>query len=170
MTGILALADRSIINGVADDRFEPARNITREEFVKILVGALGASDRGYTGNKFVDATDNDWFVKYINIAAELGVVKGIGDGMFGTGRNITRQDMAVMLYKALEYRNVSMASDGFVFDDDAQIADYAKPAVSALHNMGAINGVTETTFEPLGLATRAQAAKIIYSVLNELLY
>ena len=89
--------------------------------------------------------------------------------MFGTGQNITRQDMAVMLYNALQYRNVNMTTDGFKFDDDWQIADYAKPAVGALHAMGAINGVTETTFEPLGLATRAQAAKIIYSVLNELL-
>ena len=168
MTGILALADRNIINGVADDRFEPSRNITREEFAKIIVGALGASDSNYKGNLFVDVSDDDWFVKHVNIAAELGIAKGIGDGMFGTGRHITRQDMAVMIYNALQYRNVSMKTDGFMFDDDGLIADYAKPAVAALHSMGAINGVTETTFEPVGFATRAQAAKIIYSVLNEL--
>ena len=88
--------------------------------------------------------------------------------MFGTGNYITRQDMVVMIYNALKYRNVDMKTDGFKFDDDGQIADYAKDAVAALHNMGAINGVTDTTFEPTGLATRAQAAKIIYSVLNEL--
>ena len=168
MVGILALADRDIINGVSEDRFEPSRSIKREEFVKILVGALGATDYEYNGNIFSDASDDDWFVKHINIAARLGIVKGIGNGMFGTGYHITRQDMAVMIYKALQYRNVNMKISGFKFDDDGQIADYAKDAVTALHDMGAINGVTETTFEPTGLATRAQAAKIIYSVLDEL--
>lgn len=168
MVGILALADKSIINGVDEDRFEPARNITREEFAKILVGALGASEKGYNGNVFADASDTDWFVKYINIAAELGIVKGTGNGMFGTGYYITRQDMAVMIYNALKYRGVNVTADGFKFDDDGQIADYAKDAVAVLHGMGAINGVTATTFEPRGYATRAQTAKIVYSVLEEL--
>ena len=168
MTGILGLADRDIINGVDDDRFEPARNIKREEFVKILVGALGESDHEYDGNIYADASYDDWFVKHINIAARLGIANGIGDGMFGTGNYITRQDMAVMIYNALRYRNVDMTVGSFRFDDDGQIADYAKDAVAALHDLGAINGVTDTTFEPTGLATRAQAAKIIYSVLNEL--
>lgn len=168
MTEILALADRNIISGVAEGRFEPSRNITREEFAKILVEALGASDSAYDGNVFADAKDSDWFVRYINIAAKLGVVNGIGDGSFGAGRPITRQDMAVMIYNALKYRNVNMALGEFRFDDDGQIADYAKNAVAALHEMGAINGMTETTFVPGGLATRAQAAKIVYSVLKEL--
>ena len=168
MKGILALAERNIINGVSEDRFDPSRNITREEFAKILVGALGLSDMEYTGNIFSDASDNDWFVRHINIAAKIGVVKGIGNGRFGTGNNITRQDMAVMIYNALRYRGVDIKPDGFRFDDDAEIADYAKEAVYALHGIGAINGVTETTFRPLGSATRAQAAKIVYSVLEEL--
>lgn len=168
MPGILALADRNIINGVAEDRFDPSRNITREEFAKILVGALGASDYAYSNNVFSDAKDSDWFVKYINVAAQLGIVKGVGNGVFGTGNNITRQDMAVMIYNALKYRNANMSTGTFRFDDDAQIAGYAKDAVGALHELGAINGVTETTFAPTGLATRAQAAKIIYSVLKGL--
>lgn len=168
MTEILALADRNIISGVAEGRFEPSRNIKREEFAKILVGALGASDNGYNGNVFADASDSDWFVKYINIAASLGIVNGIGNGNFGTGQAVTRQDMAVMIYNALKYRNVDMPIGEFKFDDDGQIADYAKDAVSALHAMGAINGMTEKTFVPYGLATRAQAAKIVYSVLEEL--
>lgn len=168
MTGILALADRGIINGVSEDRFDPSRNITREEFVKILVGALGLSDYAYQGNRFSDASAGDWFTKYINIAAELGIVQGIGDGKFGVGANITRQDMAVMLYNALKYRNANVETDQFRFQDDGEIASYAKEAVSALHHMGAINGMTETTFAPTGFATRAQAAKIVYSVLSEL--
>ena len=168
MTEILALADRNIISGVSEDRFEPSRNIKREEFAKILVEALGASDSGYDGNVFADANDGDWFVKYINIAAKLGIVNGTGNGNFGTGQPITRQDMAVMIYNALKYRNANMQTGDFVFDDDGQIADYAKNAVSALHEMGAINGMTQTTFAPTGLATRAQAAKIVYNVLSEL--
>ena len=168
MTAILALADRNIISGVAEDRFEPARNITREEFAKILVEALGAAGNGYNGNVFGDAKDGDWFVGYINIAAQLGIVNGIGNGLFGTGRPITRQDMAVMIYNSLKYRNVEMNPGSFKFDDDGEIADYAKTAVGALHEMGAVNGMTETTFAPTGLATRAQAARMVYNVLDRL--
>ena len=168
MTEILALANKNIISGVDENRFEPERSITREEFAKIIVSALGASDYSYSKNVFSDASDGDWFVKYINIAAELGIVNGTGVGVFGTGNYITRQDMAVMIYNALKYRNVNVQTGDFKFDDDGQIADYAKNAVAVLHEMGAINGVTETTFEPKGIATRAQAAKIVYRVLNEL--
>ena len=168
MTAILALADRNIINGVSEDRFEPSKDVTREQFIKMLMAALGVSDYVYGGNVFIDASDDDWFVRHINVAADLGIVKGIGNGMFGVGYPITRQDMAVMIYKALQYRNVNMKIGEFKFDDDGQIADYAKDAVAALHDMGAINGVTKTTFEPTSHATRAQAAKIIYSVLQEL--
>ncbi len=165
---ILALADKGIINGKGDGKFKPDDNVTREEFVKIIVGALGMSDAEYEGNAFSDVKDSDWFCKFVNIATENQIVKGIGGGMFGVGENITRQDMVVMVYNALLFKNAEVTSAELHFEDKSEIADYAYEAVCALYEMGAINGVSETRFEPMGTATRAQAAKVVYAVLKHL--
>lgn len=165
---ILALADKGMINGTGDGCFKPDNNVTREEFAKILVGALGMTDYTYSRNVFSDVNESDWFCKYVNIAYENGIVKGMGDGSFGIGESITRQDMVVMLYNALVFKDAEITSAELAFGDKTEIADYAYEAVEALYGMGAVNGVSETSFEPMGTATRAQAAKIVYAVLNYL--
>jgi len=165
---ILGLADIGIINGVSENKFAPSRNVLREEFAKIIIGALNMSEYEYGGNIFADASDNAWFASYINIAADLGVANGVGNGCFGVGQNIKRQDMAVMVYNALRYRGVEMVSGELKFEDSDKIADYAKTAVSALCNMGVINGVSATEFAPDNFATRAETAKMVYGVLAQL--
>ena len=165
---ILGLADMGIINGVSENKFAPSRNVTREEFAKIIVGALKMTEYEYGANIFADAASGEWFTPYINIAADLGVANGIGGGRFGVGLNISRQDMAVMIYNALLYRGVNMVSGELHFADSNEIAEYAKTAVSALYNMGAVNGVSETSFAPNSYATRAEAAKMVYRVLGQL--
>ncbi len=165
---IHALADRGIINGKEPRKFAPNDSVTREEFVKILIGAMNMQNLSYNENAFSDVPDNAWFVSFVNIARENGLVNGIGNSMFGTGRNITRQDMVVMLYNALKYKNADITIKPLDFADSDKIADYAKEAVSALYGMGAVNGVSATEFDPLGTATRAQAAKVIYGVISHL--
>ena len=165
---IIALADKGIINGKETGLFKPDDNVTREEFVKILIGAMNMADTQYSENVFTDVRDSDWFCRYVNIANENHIVNGIGDGKFGVGANITRQDMAVMLYNALVYKQAQITTKQLEFDDVSDISDYAKQAVSALYGMNAINGVSETLFDPLGVATRAQAAKVVYAVLQGL--
>ena len=94
----------------------------------------------------------------------MGIVGGIGDGLFGTGRNITRQDMAVMIYKALTAKGVGLEAGALAFSDSAAVSDYAKDAVAALANAEIINGQGDNTFNPNGEATRAEAASIIYGM------
>lgn len=89
--------------------------------------------------------------------------------MFGVGKNITRQDMCVMIYRAATASGMEIkASDYAEFADDASISDYAKEAVYSLRECGAVNGITETEFAPNENATRAQAAKIIYYLIKEM--
>lgn len=165
---IHGLADRGIINGKEPRKFAPNDSVTREEFVKILMGAMNMADAGYEKNNFTDVLDNAWYVSYVNIAYENKIVNGIGNSQFGVGSSITRQDMAVMLYNALKYKNADITTKTLEFADSDKIADYAKDAVSALFGMGAVNGVSATEFDPIGTATRAQAAKVIYGVINHL--
>ena len=166
---ILALSDKGIINGKAPNKFNPYDEITREEFVKILVGAIGYNPNEYSNNVFADAKESDWFCGYINAAYDKGLVKGIDNEMFGVGENITREDMCVMLYNALKLKNSNISEGASVpFEDSDEISDYAKTAVGVLTEYGAINGVSETEFQPKGNATRAQAAKVVYLVYDKL--
>ena len=165
---ILALADQGIIHGTEPGMFEPDKAVTREEFIKILVGAMGLANAEYSHNAFIDVPEDAWYSSYVNIAQENGIVQGIGGGIFGVGQTITREDMVTMIYHALKLRNVALSSGVPNFADASDISDYACTAVSALCELGAVNGVTAAEFQPRGSATRAQAAKVIYSVLGYL--
>jgi len=164
---ILALADKGILNGKSEGYFYPNDNITREEFAKIMVIALGYENEKASLNNFADVKTNDWFADYVNIAYEKNILKGIGDGKFGTGMPITRQDMCVMINNAFSARGKALESAELSFSDAYMIAPYAYDAVSALYGAGIINGVSETEINPMGNASRAQAAKIVYGMIKQ---
>ena len=165
---ILALADKGIIDGKEEQVFKPNDIVTREEFIKILVGAMNLKEVNYT-NHFIDVNDSDWFCSWVNIAYEKGICQGIGNGYFGVGNSLTRQDMAVLLSNTLKLKGVQLPDkDTVEFEDKSSIADYAIIAVSNMVSIGAVHGVSETEFNPAGEATRAQAAAIIYRVLDKL--
>lgn len=164
---IVALADKGIINGKSDRIFDPNAPITREEFVKILTLACGYPEQT-DKNYFTDVNANDWFFDVVNSAYEHKLVSGMGNGRFGVGQPISRQDMAVMIYNALKAKGGYALKSELSFEDTALIADYAAEAVMTLCEKGVMNGISGKMFDPAGSATRAQAAKVIYGVLNEL--
>lgn len=158
---IKSLVSKAILNGVGDGIFEPGRSVTREEFVKILCEGFGFGKSSSVGT-FDDVKMDDWFAPYVSIAVELGIVDGISDKMFGTGNNITRQDMATMIYRALKIKGYNRSVETAIFHDESDISDYAKQAVSILSNEGIIEGTGNGLFEPKKNAIRAEAAVIIY--------
>ena len=158
---IMSLADKGIINGKTENEFYPDWRITREEFVKLLVCSAGLENRQYTDGHFSDVNKNEWYSKYVNIAYENNICKGNGDGTFGAGSEITRQDMAVMIYNFLKADGESIGSAD-AFADDADISDYARTAVYTLAESRIINGMNDNKFAPKENATRAQTAVIIY--------
>jgi len=157
------LKNRGIVNGTDAGNFEPDRQVTREEFAKMIVLASGMTVNNQSAD-FTDMADGAWYVPYIGAAADAGIVGGVGDGSFGIGRNITRQDMAVMAKRALDAKATQFVKvkDYTPFADADVFADYAMDAVKALFEAGIINGKGENLFDPNGTATRAEAAKIIY--------
>lgn len=163
---VSALKAKGVVNGNESGAFEPDRAVTREEFTKMLVAVCG-----FGLNSSVDFADidvNAWYAPYIGAAVENGIVKGIGDNLFGIGATITRQDMAVMAKRTMNAMNIVIESgreyNGFT--DEDMIADYAKAAVKELYEEKVINGKEDNLFDPTGQATRAEAAKIIYEVMK----
>jgi len=161
------LKNKGIVSGTDAGNFEPDRAVKREEFAKMLVVACGINTDGKSAD-FADMEENAWYLPYIGAAVEAGIVNGVGDNLFGVGQQISRQDMAVMVKRAMEATNLSL--DTFraytEFADSDAIKDYAKDAVKALFEAKIINGKGENNFDPMGIATRAEAAKIIYETIQ----
>ena len=154
------LADLGIVNGVADRTFEPDRSITREEFLKIALLAFGVGVSN-AESSFSDVDAESWYAPYVAAAASLGLVEGNGDGTFGIGQVISRQDMAVMAYRIAQYAGVTLYPDELTFADSGEIADYAQESVSALAEAEIMNGVGDNRFAPYEEASRAMACKVI---------
>lgn len=154
-----------VISESEDGLFNPNDNITREQFVKLVVEALGLTDET-AKTTLSDVDENAWFYKYISSAEKCGVVMG-SDGKFGIGENVTREDMAVIIKRAMELKGIDFSNKaGGAFSDDDVISDYAKTAVYGLKEFNIINGTGNNQFTPKGNATRAQAAKMIYEMIK----
>ena len=165
---IIELAEKKIIDGIGNNKFNPYGNVTREQCVKIVVNAFTPSaEKANIG--FKDVSDSAWYYEYIQKAYSEKIVSGYSDDVFGIGSNVTRQDMCVMIYNAAIAGGISLNaeySSGESFIDDAMISDYAKTAVYALKEFGAVSGMGENQFNPHGYATRAEMAKIAYSLIK----
>ena len=149
-----------IVSGTGAGNFEPGRMVNREEFVKLLCEAFGYG-KGGNVTSFDDVAENAWYAPYVSRAVELGMVKGVSETAFGSGTQISREDMAVIIYRALLAENKELYAKSTGFTDGAEIADYAKEAVEMLAGAEIVNGVGDGRFAPKASASRAEAAVII---------
>ncbi len=156
---INALSSLGIINGMGDGRFEPRSQVTREQFAKMIVGVMGYTIDQSATTDFSDDM-GDWYTPYIAAAVQNGIITGRPDGTFGVGDDITRQDIAVIIYRA----QGSPATEAHQFPDSGAISDYAVDAVSYLFNSGIASGDDQGNFNPVNPATRAEAAKMLYGL------
>lgn len=165
-TAILYLKDKGIVSGVADKQFEPQGTVTREQFIVMLVNAFNLTDSA-AASDFEDMPADHWAYSAVSSAYAKAVVKGVGEGKFGTGENIRRCDMAVMAVKAAKLVGINFdVSKNVSFNDAADIPDYAKESVEIMAAAGIINGYEDGTFKPFNNATRAEAAQIIYTIIK----
>ena len=161
---IEALADKGVLNGKGDGKFAPNDSVTREEFVKIIIGAFDLLNADAKAN-FGDVDSSRWSYAFIATANELGIVTGDGASFNPTGA-MSRQDMAVVIYRTAEKLGLELSGEAEDFADSTEFADYAKDAIKALTASGVVNGMGDGTFSPKTTVTRAQAAKVIYGLMN----
>ena len=163
---INALAAKGIVKGIGGGNFAPAKTVTRAEFVTMLVRSLDLENTATT-TVFSDVKQGVWYTDTIAAAVNAGLVKGSGNGKFEPGREITREEMAIMIANALkdQLQPVDPAALN-KFADKSKIASYAQQPVAQLTQLGIVNGVDAQTFAPKSIANRAQAAVIIYRMLE----
>ncbi len=164
---IKRLYDDGIINGKGEGKFEPESNITRAEFLKMIMRAMkiDITDDSSEELPFRDVKD-DWYKEYVRTAFELNIVNGISAEEFGVNEDILRQDMAVIAYRAFKLKNVALKGNECALEDYEQTDDYAKEAVAALYTADIINGDDAKMFNPKQNLTRAEAAMVIYNILQ----
>ena len=157
------LRRQNIISGKDGNNFCPNDYLKREELTKIIVEAFKLAGTDNAMN-FKDVAEGAWYKNYINVASSNGIINGISEDSFGVGKNITRQDLCVMIARALGKDSVKGAE--MTFADKDEISSYAVSAVSYLNLLCVVNGYEDNTFRPRDLCTRAEAAKIIGDILN----
>ena len=153
-----------IVSGKTSSAFAPADNVTRAEFLAMLV-RLYNFQAGSEIKEFTDVSTGDWFYETVKIASSLGIAYGYENGAFDPNAVITREDMAVFAKRALDVAGIK-PNEGLtsVFEDDGEISDYAHDAVLYMSGIGVINGMGDGTFAPLATANRAQAAVVVYNL------
>ena len=158
------LVNKGVLQGKEVDKFCPDDFVTREEFVTMIVKAFDLKSEGTS--KFNDVSQDRWSYPYVLVANALGIVMG-NNNMFMPINNITRQDMAVIIYRTLQYQGFEPVRGNVdvLFSDYDKISDYAKNSVTMLYYSNLISGDGEN-FNPHSNATRAEAAQMIYNVLK----
>ena len=168
------LAEKGVIKGTSETTFSPASNITRADFALLLVRAFELSSDN-TEN-FADVAESDYFARELAIARNCGIVGGIGDNKYAPRNTITRQDMMVIVYRALQALEkmpsprgeggpLAVDEVGRTYPDFTNVAPYATDAVSALISAGLVNG-KNGKIDPTSYTTRAEVAVLIKRILD----
>ena len=165
-TAVDTLYERGIINGRFENMFYPQETVTREEFLKIVIESLNVVGISEENKSFADVNQDAWYSHYVDTGVGCGIINGISETEFGVGMPITRQDMAAILYRAVQYAEVNLyLVEDNTFTDEDDISDYAKDAIKELSSANVINGMDDGSFMPKNTATRAEAAVMLYNLL-----
>lgn len=156
------LITAGIIGGYPDGTFKPGNSVTKEEFVKLLVGSAPAVAAGSATGSFSDVTSTRWSSGVISEAVKRGIVIPAEEGaLFRPASAITREQMAVYVARAL---SLSTGAPSVPFTDHAVIGKL--PLVNAAASRGLIGGYPDGSFKPKNNLTRAETAVIITRVLD----
>ena len=152
-----------LMDGISMTSFGADQNTTRGQVVTILWRLTG-EPRAARNNQFTDVSSSAYYNTAISWAAENGIVKGYDSKTFRPNANVTREQLAAILYRYAEYMNLSTkgASNLTKFDDYYTIGTWARDSLAWANYHGLINGVDSYHIDPKGNTTRAQLAAILH--------
>jgi hypothetical protein len=165
------MANKLIVNGAADGTFDPNRTVTRAEFVAMLVRALGLAEKPQLSSYSDVGPKEAWYAGAIGAASKAGLIEGYADGSFRPDARVTREQVAVMLGRAVRYAGELPPQDASAlerFADHAQVSVWAKGPAAELLAAGVIEGVGNAAFAPQAFATRAQSTVLLNRMLHYL--
>ena len=156
------VVENKLMNGVSDTEFAPNNTLTRAMLVTVLYRNAGEPEVTEAAS-FADVDADSWYAKAVVWAEANGIVNGVSDTEFAPNANITREQIATIMYRYAQYNgdDVTAVADIEAYADAANVSDYAVDAMKYAVGSGLINGKTETTLNPQDNATRAEIATIL---------
>ena len=164
---VLYMWQNNLMNGTSASQFSPNSRVRRGMIVTVLYRMEGEPDVSALENPFTDVADGMYYTEAVIWAAANEIVRGYGNNRFGPNDDVTREQLATMLYRYQEYKG-EMAPDvneARVFADAGKISGYATEPVDTLVKQGIINGKNNNMFDPKGNATRAEYAAMLHRYL-----
>lgn len=159
-----AAAAAGWVAGVGNGLFAPDDALTRGMFVTMLARLAGVNQADYPDSRFSDVEASAWYAPSVSWAASKGIVSGVGDGKFEPNRNITRQEMAVIMAGYLAWKGIDTTpgteASAYNIADLDDIAPWALKSVCFCYEKKLLTG-RGTSFAPLANATRAEACVVL---------
>ena len=153
-----------VMVGVTKTEFKPDATTNRAMVVAVLARLAKADFSDCTKTDFVDVPVDSWYGKSVIWAQKNGIVAGVDKTHFEPMKDITREQMCVMLSNFLDFMKLSTPNRTVEpFSDIDEVSSWAVKAVERLRKAGIVNGKENNTFDPQGNATRAEIAQIILS-------
>lgn len=143
-----------LMSGISATTFAPEASMTRAMLATVLYRMAGTPVAAGT-DSFSDTVRGSWYSEAVRWASQQGLIGGYGNGRFGPNDSVTREQMAAILWR---YAGNPAAGSAPGYEDNAEIASYAKEAVAWASANNIIAPVSEEYFAPKGQATRAQIA------------
>ena len=153
-----------VMNGVGGGLFEPNGETTRAMLVMVLYRMAGAPDMAGRESSFTDVSADSWYGAAVIWASENGIVNGVGGGLFDPDASLTREQMAMMLYRFAGYlgSNTEKHADLSAYGDADAVSAFAQDAMAWAVAEGLVNGRSAAELAPKAGATRAELATILF--------
>ena len=150
-----------LFNGVDALHFGPGKPMTRAMLVTVLHRLAGKPAGGES--TFTDVKGGIWYSEAVAWASASGVVGGVGGGRFAPERNVTREQLAAILYRYAQNRGYDVSADAALteFADASLVSGYAVSAMRWASGAGILSGKSGNRLDPQGNATRAEVAMIL---------
>ncbi|MBO5142428.1 MAG: S-layer homology domain-containing protein [Clostridia bacterium] len=162
---IESVSYRGLFNGVSEKMFGPDKTMTRAMVITVL-GRLDEVEKTGRTTNFKDVPAGSYYEEYVAWGLENKIVSGTSEDTFSPNKEITREEMAVMMANYVKYKKYEYELKPIYFSDVDNISSWAIESVKILNNLGIMKGNADGSYNPKKVATRAEIATVFYNYLN----
>ncbi len=156
---------RGLFNGVSEKKFGPDMTMTRAMVITVL-GRLEEVEKTGRKTNFDDVISGSYYEEYVAWGVENKIVSGTSEKEFSPNKEITREEMAVMMANYVKYKKYPYELKQVYFSDVESISSWALESVKILNDLGIMQGNADGSYNPKKVATRAEIATVFYNYLN----